>query len=58
MALLDLRPPLFCQMLNAMVSGGMPFVDKVLKVMFDDLPYNLTSKRKNYFSKINFISGI
>ena len=36
----------------------MPFVDKVLKVMFDDLPYNLTSKRKNYFSKINFISGI
>ena len=38
--------------------GGMSFVDKVLKVMFDDLPYKLTSKRQNYFSKINSISGI
>ena len=36
----------------------MSFVDKVLKVMFDDLPYKLTSKRQNYFSKINSISGI
>ena len=44
-------------MLNVMVLGGMSFVDKVLRAMFDDLPYKLTSKRENYFSKINSISG-
>ena len=38
--------------------GGNVIVDKVLKVMFDGLPYKLTSKRQNYFSKMNFISGI